>query len=160
MTWKADQPRPGFWMIRVARNRPFVAARIWLAHTTTDPVSGEPMDRSPFLAAQIGLDIVGWREVWHCVEFCEASPEQQAALVNPPLSVRSPRNGRAAAFTTAPMAKWRQERAHRITLEQYLVETEWLAWASKNNPTHPDFLYRRPVDLRATPIPKFGANVA
>ncbi len=157
MTWIADHPREGHWMLRVARNCPFVAARIWREQTTADPVSGDPMDRSPFLAAQIGLDIVSWREVWLAVEFVEASPMQQHGMINPPQSGRAPRNGRSPALLWAPMAKWRQERALRITAAQYAAEIEWLTWASRNAPTHPEYTWRKPVDLKAAPIPKFGA---
>lgn len=156
MTWEAQSPYPGFWMLRVVYNGPLVAARIYLAHTTADPVSGEPMDRSPHVAAQVGLDDVDWREVWHLVEFCEASPEQQRLLIDPPLSDRAPRNGRAAAFKSAPLAKWKRERAGRIGPQRYRAEVEWLGWAAKNAPTHPDFLYRRPVDREAMPVPQFG----
>lgn len=145
-------------MVRVIRQGPLVAARIWLCDH--EPGEAENLMDRPYVQGQIGLDLMPPLEIWHIVEFAESSPEQRRLLIDPPLSDRVPRNGRAPAYTTAPLAKWKRERAHRITLEQYLVETEWLAWASKNNPTHPDFLYRRPVDLRATPIPKFGANAA
>lgn len=155
MTWYPDQPRVGYWMVRVARNCPFVAARIWWEQTTTDPVSGEPMDRSPFLAAQIGLNIVRWQDVWSLVEFVESSSEQQDALVNPPLSDRAPRNGRARALKWAPLSKWKQQRAMRITEAQYEAELRWHEWAARNAPSHPDFNFRHPVDLRAAPVPRF-----
>jgi hypothetical protein len=143
-------------MVRVGRLCPFVAARIWLAHTTADPVSGEPMQRSPFLAAQIGLDIVDWREVWAMLEFCEASQMQRHGMVNPPQSDRAPRNGRQPALQWAPLAKWKQERARRITPAEYAAEISWLSWAQRNRPDHPDFNFRRPVDLRAAPVPRFA----
>lgn len=143
-------------MIRVVRNGPFVAARIYLAHTTHDPETGDPMERSPHLAGQIGLDHVDWREVWIAVEYCESSPEQQAALVNPPLSDRTPRNGRAAAYKTAPMAKWRRERAYRIAEVHYEAELSWLSWARRNAPEHPEYNYKRAIDRNAMPVPRFA----
>lgn len=114
------------------------------------------MERSPFLAAQIGLDDADWRRVWELVEYCESSPEQQAALVNPPLSDRTPRNGRAPALQWAPLAKWKRERARRITEMQYQREVDWLSWAARNKPDHPDFNWRKPLDLKAAPIPKWA----
>lgn len=155
MTWEPDNPRPGFWMARVVKAGPMVASRIYVAHTTVDPVSGDPMERSPFLAAQIGLDIVRVSEVWRLVEFCESSPERQQLLIEPLFSNRAPRNGRARALRTAPLAKWRQTQAHRITAEQYEVEIRWLQWCSANNPTHPEFTYKKPIDRNALPIPRF-----
>lgn len=114
------------------------------------------MERSAFLAAQIGLDIVSVAEVWSMCEYLEATPEQRAALANPPQSARVPRNGRSPALLWAPMAKWRQVRARRITEAQYRAEIEWHLWASRNATTHPDFTYRRPLDRGAAPIPRFG----
>lgn len=156
MTWRPDQPCEGFWMLKCCRLCPFVAARIWLAHTVADPVSGEPMQRSPFLAAQIGLDIVDWRRVWECVEYLESPPGQRHQLATPPLSTRMPRSGRAPALTYAPMPKWQWDRARRITEAQYAAEVEWLSWASRNAPTHCDFTYRKPVARAAAPIPRFA----
>ncbi len=156
MTWRADQPRGGHWSARVVRNGPFVASRIYWAHTLTDPVSGEPMDRSPHLAAQIGLDYARWVDVWEMVEFLESSPEQQAALANPPLSERVPRGNRAPAFMTAPLPLWRQTRARRITQAEYDAEIAWHTWASRNAPTHCDYTYRKPLDRKLASVPKFG----
>jgi hypothetical protein len=156
VTWEADEPRVGHWSVRVVRNGPYVAARIYWAHTKIDPVSSEPMQRSPFLAAQIGLDIVRVADVWTLVEFLESSPEQKEALGNPPLSDRVPRNGRAPAFKTAPLPLWRRERARRITRAEYAAEILWLTWAAKNAPTHCDFTYRRPLDRKTVPVPRFG----
>lgn len=141
-------------MIRWRRNCPFVAARIW----ECDHEPGNPenvMDRSYF-QGQIGLDLIPPLVLWAMLEFCEASPEQQAALINPPLSERAPRNGRAAAFQTAPLAKWRRERAYRITAEQYSAELTWYGWASQNAPDHPEYTYRKPIDWKAVPIPRFS----
>lgn len=145
-------------MVRVARNCPFVAARIYLVHTTADPVSGEPMDRSPFMAAQIGLDTVSVGQVWQLVEFLESSPDQQSQLATPPLSTRIPRGLRAPAFAYPPMPIWMRERARRITKAEYDAEIDWLYWAQGNAPKHPDFLYKEKVNLKNAPIPKFGVS--
>jgi hypothetical protein len=156
MTWTAAEPRPGFWMVKVARLCPFVAARIYLAHTTADPVSGEPMDRSPFMAAQIGLDTVSVGEVWRLVEFLESSPDQQSQLATPPLSTRVPRGLRAPAFAYPPMPIWMRERARWITKAEYDAEMLWLSWAQGNSPKHPEYTWRKPVDRKAMPVPRFG----
>jgi len=142
-------------MVKVRRNCPFVAARIYWEQCKVDPVSGEPMQRSAFLVGQIGLDIVSIADVWAIVEFCEASPEQQATLANPPLSARIPRGNRAPAFVTAPMSKWRQTRARRITQQEYEAEILWYVWAKNNKPDHPEYTYRRPLDLKTAPVPRF-----
>lgn len=156
MTWNPLYPRPGYWSVRIVRNGPMVPARIWLAHTTEDPETGEPMDRSPHLAAQIGLEFVPVGKLWVMLEFVEASPEQRELLANPPLSSRAPRNGRAPAFRWAPMAKWRQqERARRITVGEYEAELRWLSWAASNRPDAPELHPRKRIDPRVAPIPRF-----
>lgn len=132
-----------------------VAARMWHAHTTVDPISGEPMDRSQHLAAQIGLDFVDWPELWGMLEFVEASPEQQQGLVSPPEVSRAPRNGRKPALMWAPLAKWKQQRAIRITPSQYALEIAWLSWAKNFRPDAPELNFRRPTDLRTAPVPRF-----
>jgi hypothetical protein len=114
------------------------------------------MQRSPFLAAQIGLDIARWQDVWSALEYLESSPEQQAALANPPLSDRTPRGNRAPAFKTAPLPLWHQTRARRITTIEYDAEINWLMWCQSNNPAHPEFTYKKPLDRKAMPVPKFG----
>jgi hypothetical protein len=154
MIWQPDRPRVGFWMIRCCRACPPVAARIW----ECDHEPGEPDNKvdQPYWQGQIGLTLTPPKEIWAIVEFYESSPEQQHALANPPLSDRVPRNGRAAAFKTAPMARWRRERAQRITPEYYAREIQWMQWAALNKPSHPDFTYRKPVDLKAAPVPKWA----
>jgi hypothetical protein len=145
--------KEGFWMVRVVRGGPFVASRIWLC----DHEPGEPeniMDR-PYWQGQIGLDLTSPLKIWTMLEYVEASPEQQRAFASPPLSERAPRGGRSPAFTYAPMPLWQQSRARRITLEEYLTELAWLAWAKRNAPDHPDFTYRRPVNPRTAPVPRF-----
>lgn len=144
----------GHWMIRAVRGGPEVCARVWLC----DHEPGEPdniMDRAHW-QGQIGLDLVSPGAILGMVEFCEASPEQQAMLIRPPLSDRVPRSGRAPAFTTAPMAKWKQARARRITAEEYQRELRWIEWAARNKPDHPDLTYRRAIDKRAAPVPRFA----
>jgi hypothetical protein len=155
LTWIADQPRVGHWSVRVVRNGPYVASRIYWEQCKVDPVSGEPMQRSAFLVGQIGLDIVRIADVWTLVEFLESSPEQKAALANPPLSSRVPRGNRAPAFQTAPLPLWRQSRARRITQAEYEQEVVWLTWAARNNPSHPEYNWRKPLDRKTATIPRF-----
>ena len=59
-----DQPRPCMMAIRLARSAPEVAARIYWAHTTRDPVSGDYLDRSPHLAAEINGEPADPIQVW------------------------------------------------------------------------------------------------
>lgn len=53
MTRIIDRPEPGFWAIRLVKKGKEVPARIYLAQTVTDPVSGDYLDRSPFIAAEV-----------------------------------------------------------------------------------------------------------
>lgn len=58
-------PRPGYWLLRLAKNGPRLPAAIMWVHTTREP--GNPMnamERSPFLAAFIAGDPVSLDEVW------------------------------------------------------------------------------------------------
>ncbi|HEX5320603.1 MAG TPA: hypothetical protein VFW46_15675 [Stellaceae bacterium] len=146
--------RPGHWMVRCCRDCPEVAARIWLCdHEPGEP--DNPVDQ-PYLQGQIGLDLSDPAEIWAMLEFCEASPEEQRLLAEPPLSDRVPRHGRRAAFVTAPMAKWKQQRARRITAAEYAHEIAWLRWAGRNATNHPRLHYRQPVNPAALPIPQFA----
>lgn len=141
-------------MLRAVRGGPEVCARLWLC----DHEPGAPdnrMDR-PYWQAQIGLDFIPPARVWGMVEFVEATPEQQALLANPPLSSRGTRDGRKPGFTTAPMAKWKQLRARRISAAEYEAELIWHGWASRNAPDHPDFTWRKPIDKALAPIPRFA----
>ncbi len=61
---RIDRPEPGFWLVRLVRNGPPVPAAIMWVQTTHDPVTGEPMDRSRFLAAYIDGKPVGLDDVW------------------------------------------------------------------------------------------------
>jgi len=155
MTWAPDQPRTGYWMVRCCKRCPPVAASIQWVQTTEDPHSGEQMDRSPILTGRIGLEISDWRDVWRFLEYCEASPEQQRVMESPPVSTRAPRFGRSPSLMAAPMPKWQQQRARRITVDEYLLEIKWLRWAQKNAPTHHDFLFRRPVNPATAQVPRF-----
>lgn len=146
--------RHGWWMVRCCRGCPEVAARIFLA----DHEPGQPdnhMPDRPFLQGQIGLDPTPPGEVWVMLEYCEASPADRA-LMERPLSLRTDvAAGRVARATTAPMARWKRERARRITEAEYEAQIRWLQWAAKNAPTHPDFLYRRAVRAEAIATPRF-----
>lgn len=113
------------------------------------------MDRH-HLQGQIGLDLTPPLEIWSMCEYVEASPEQQAALANPPLSARVPRGNRAPAFQYAPMALWRRDRARRITQAEYEAELTWLAWCQKNRPYHPEYNWRKPLDRKTAQIPRFA----
>lgn len=141
-------------MVKCCRLCPFVAARIW--ECDHEPYLPDNKVDQPYWQGQIGLDLTPPLEIWSMCEFCEAAPEQQEALANPPLSARVPRGNRAPAYQTAPLALWRRDRARRITQAEYEQEVLWLAWASKNAPTHCDFTWRKPLDRKTALIPKFS----
>lgn len=61
---RIDRPEPGFWLVRLVRNGPPVPAAIMWVQTTHDPVTGEPMDRSRFLAAYIDGKPTSLDDVW------------------------------------------------------------------------------------------------
>jgi hypothetical protein len=50
---RIDQPEPGYFFTRFVRGGPKVPARIWWS-IATDPETGESLDRSPMLLAEIG----------------------------------------------------------------------------------------------------------
>lgn len=64
MTRRIDRPEPGFWMIRLVKGGPLVPAAIMRVQTTQDPETGEPMERSSFLAAFINGEPVDIDAVW------------------------------------------------------------------------------------------------
>jgi hypothetical protein len=145
--------QPGHWMVRCCRFCPEVPTRIWLC----DHEPGLPENKvdQPYLQGQIGLDLVPPADVWAMLEFVEAPAEQQELFSRPlPLRV-DVRAGLAMKPTTAPMAKWKRERARRITPPEFEAGIVWLRWAEKNAPSHPDFNYRRPIDPAAMPVPRF-----
>jgi hypothetical protein len=60
-----DRPEPGYWLVRLIKDGPWVPAAIVRVQTMHEP--GEPdnlMERSPFLAAEIAGDTVAVDEVW------------------------------------------------------------------------------------------------
>jgi hypothetical protein len=70
----ADTPVAGFYKSRMVRGGPWVPIRIWLA-PSTDPVTGEELDRSPTwhaerLGREIDVDLV-----W---PYCAAHPIEES----------------------------------------------------------------------------------
>lgn len=59
------QPQPGYWLVRLVRGGPPVPAAIMRVQTTSDPETGEAMERSPFLAAFIAGEPADLDAVWH-----------------------------------------------------------------------------------------------
>lgn len=145
---------PGFWMVRCCRLCPEVCARIWVC----DHEPGLPENKldQPYWQGQLGLDLVPPDDVWEMVWFAEASPEEQRAMIAPPLSARAPKSRRLPALVTAPMSKWKQERARRITEAEFAAQIRWLLWAEKHAPHRHEFNFRKPVDPTAVPIPRFA----
>lgn len=60
-----DRPCEGHWLVRLVKGGPLVPARIARVQTTHDPVTGEPMDRSPHWHAEIAGEVVAVDDVWH-----------------------------------------------------------------------------------------------
>lgn len=137
--------KPGHWLVRVVQNGPWVAARLWLCNH--EP--GEPdniIDRPPYWRGQIGLDEVPPEEVWEMVAFIEATAAEREAIVNPPLSEREPRGNREPALQWAPLAKWKQNRARRITKAEF----------DRRVAIYDDCLdYRKPISAADLPLPIF-----
>lgn len=139
---------PGYWLVRVGRNTPWVPARLWFDDAEPGvPENKLDRSRSHYPRAMIGLDEVPPEELWAIVAFCEATPEEREALVNPPLSQRQPSGNRARAFTSAPLAKWKQDRAIRI---DYLAHRAAIAlWSTCG------FDYRKPIEAGQFAVPNF-----
>lgn len=62
---RIDRPEPGHWAVRLVRGGPAIPARIFWAQTTHEPGNPENrMERSPFLAAEIGGEVADVDDVW------------------------------------------------------------------------------------------------
>lgn len=62
---RIDRPEVGHWVVRLVRGGPAIPARIFWAQTTHEP--GDPenrMERSRFLAAEIGGEVAEVDDVW------------------------------------------------------------------------------------------------
>jgi hypothetical protein len=148
--------KPGFWLVKCCRNCPEVIARIyWCDH---EPGVPENKCDQPYLQGQLGLDLVDPSDIWAMLEFCEASPEQQQFMREPPLSdspLRPGQEKRLPGLVTAPMSRWKQARARRTTAANFDFEVKWLRWAERNAPNHHKLAYRKPIDPMMVPIPVF-----
>ena len=60
---RIDRPIPGFYRTKLVKGGPWVPARIWWS-VATDPVTGEVLDRSPVLLAEVGGRERDPYEVW------------------------------------------------------------------------------------------------
>lgn len=60
---RVDVPVAGFYRTKLAKGAAWVPARIWLG-VAIDPVTGESMDRSPMLCAEVNGRYVDPYEVW------------------------------------------------------------------------------------------------
>ena len=60
-----NRPEPGYWLTRLVRGGIEVPAAIIRHHTTAEPGEpGNPMERSPFLAAHLNGEVVHLHQVW------------------------------------------------------------------------------------------------
>ena len=60
---RVDDPRPGFYKMRLVRGGPWVAVMIWV-DDPTDELTGEPLDRPPMLRALVDEVERDPYEVW------------------------------------------------------------------------------------------------
>jgi hypothetical protein len=63
---RIDIPEEGFYRTKLHRNGPFVAARIWRS-VAKDPVTGETLDRSPVLLAELDGQSIDADVLWPSV---------------------------------------------------------------------------------------------
>ena len=144
---------PGFWSVRVINGAPFVPGRIWLCDH--EPGEVENKVDQPFLQGQLALDLTPPADVWEMVAFCEASPDEKAQMIAPSASEHTPSGGRRQGLEAAPLAKWRQTRARRITAAQWQAEIRWLEWAIRYRPWAPELKYREPIVRATAQLPRF-----
>jgi hypothetical protein len=148
------EPREGYWMVRLRRDGPEVPARLfWCDHEPGIPENKLDRWPMPYLQGQIGTDLADPYEIWAMLEFVEATPAEQRRMANPPPADRAPRSGRQQALQTAPMAKWRQERARRITEADWRYEIADLEHAQKWRPEEPKVRPKERIRLDQLPIP-------
>jgi len=80
-----DRPRPGFWMVRLVRGGPEVAACIRWEQTTHEPGNPENlMERSPSLVAYIAGEPVASLDLWTMRRRPITVQEYNAALAKSP----------------------------------------------------------------------------
>lgn len=150
MSWEGGA-HPGWWMVRCCRDCPMVPARVYWCDHEPD-IEDNKVDQ-PYLQGQLGLELHDPADIWLMLEFCESTPEQQRLLAEPPLSARDPRGQRDRGFVTAPMAKWKQDRARRITAEEHAYQIADLAWAKEHAPDEPKASPHKRIDLMQAQLP-------
>lgn len=69
-----DTPVEGFYRMRMRKGAPMSAIRLWYGQPS-DPVTGEPLDRSPRWQASINNIECEWEQVW---PRCAREPVSQA----------------------------------------------------------------------------------
>lgn len=135
--------------MRLGRNMPLIPARIWWCSHEPDEPSNE-VDQ-PFLQGQLGLDLADPAQIWAMLEFCEASPTEQRRMADPAIS--APVGNRRGAFQTAPMSRWKQERARRITAAEFAYQIADLLWTREHASGEPKNEPRTAIDLMRAPTP-------
>lgn len=97
---RLDRPEVGFWTVRLVSGGPAVPARIFWAQTTHEPGNPENrMERSRFLAAEIGGEVAEVDDVWLRrgtpiteAEYCFRVAEMQWAKAHAPIEpIANPR---------------------------------------------------------------------
>lgn len=54
-----------------------------------------------------------------------------------------------------PEEVWHR-RGHPISEAEFHHQIAWLGWAERNEPDHPSFTYRQPVNIQAVPVPRWS----
>lgn len=101
-----DRPQEGWFRTRLVKGGPLVPARIWRS-VATDPLTGEALDRSPILQAEINGKPIDPYELWPRVadrriteaefkfmtadsEWCQRhAPNEPAANPGKPIDLRT-----------------------------------------------------------------------
>lgn len=110
------------------------------ARATQTPQPGYWMIRCCRLCPEVAA------RIW----LCDHEPGDESNKVDQPYI-----QGQIATDLTDPIAIWTSPK-REISREYFERELDWHRWAMRNAPTHPDRNYKRPVDRKAMPAPRFG----
>ena len=94
----------------------------------------------------------GCPEVAARIWFCTHEPGDPHNKVDQPYL-----QGQIGLDLVPPGEVWTR-RGRPINKRMFDVAVDWLRWAERNAPRHPEFTYRKPIDPAAMPIPRFGAQ--
>jgi hypothetical protein len=147
---QADDARylvAGFWLVRCCERCPLTPARIYFA----DSEGGNPenhMPDRPYWQGELGGKPYDPFRIMGMLEFLLATPAERSRMRNPPLAPPLPGvTNRRPRLMTAPMAKWKQDRARVISEADYNYRVAVIRWAKQHAPDDPAALDpTKPVD--------------